>query len=121
MWQTNRQTDKQDETKVMFRHVYKPGVTVTLFGDVSKRNDVWKSSGADHGRNETNAHHRGKGTNRLVFWFEVDADEMASDGIKLEITPSKINDFIALLLSPLEERDQCSSSWEGQAKNFSSF
>jgi len=78
--------------------VYKPGVTISIFGDVSKKNIVWESSDADVGRKKTNAHHRGKGTDRLVFWFEVDADEMARKDIKLRITLAHIDNFIALLL-----------------------
>ena len=97
-WSCGYMKDKQDETKVMFRQSYKPGVTVSIFGDVSKRNDVWKS-GPDCDRNTTNGYHRGKGTNRLVFWFEVDADEMLANGYNtLNMTPANIDKFIALLL-----------------------
>ena len=100
-WTRGRLTDKQDETKVMFRQSYKPGVTVSVFGDVSKKNNVWRKPGPDCDRNTTNGYHRGKGTNRLVFWFEVGADDMVASsnhGNTLSITPAKIDNFIALLL-----------------------
>ena len=51
-----------------------PGVTVTILGDVSKLNIVWKSTGDK--RNLLKATHSGLGLNCLVCWFEVDIDVM---------------------------------------------
>ena len=57
-----------------------PGVTVTIMGDVSKLNTVWKSTGET--RNPLNATHSGRGLNRLVCWFEVDLDAMVEKNWK---------------------------------------